>query len=749
MMMRWSALGLVLPGLLAVGCERRDAAEKAEPADDRLNVLLLTLDTTRADRLGCYGYAAAQTPALDDLAAAGVRFERAFCQVPLTLPSHVSLLTGTYPPTNGIRINAGGVLGDDVPTLAERFQRHGYRTGAFIAAWVLESSFGLDRGFDHYDDELGDARGTSGELAERRANEVCDRALAWLATDAGRPFFAWVHFFDPHHPYEPPEPYRQRLADAYDGEIAFMDSQVDRLLDWLEARKLRERTLIVVAGDHGEAFGEHEEIRHGLFVYDTTMRVPLILVWPRELPAGQVVRGPVPLVDVFPTIMELVGWDTPEGVEGLSLVSAARAGQTEGLPVYGETEYPRRSYGWAGLRSLTGACWKYIEAPRRELYDRALDPHEQTNVIADHAEEAARLHEELQELAAEMTPHTATPLTPDAAALRRLQSLGYVAGGSGWDEPDAEARPDPKDRVAAYHAHQQAVSHLGRGRFGEVIRIMEPLVRESPEAAEFHVTLGRAYLESGRVREAQAAYEASLKRDPHNPFKLWGLGEALRRQGRLDDAQASFEAALAISPDYPEGHCGLGLVYAARRDYDRAFEHCRRHLELSPASPVALTNLASIFRARRQPHEAVPLLRRALALDPQNQMAHQTLWSALAAAGREGEALAALWAAHRALPDSKTIATRLAFMLATTPLGAAQSAADALRLAEQSCRVPPVQPEDLDALAAACAAAGDFQRAVETADQALELAQAQGNHRLAEEITERLRRYAAGQPFVR
>jgi arylsulfatase A-like enzyme len=253
------AVALVASAAWGGACRRSPAGRSQESPDERPNVLLITTDTTRADRLGCYGYADAQTPALDALATSGVRCAQAFCQVPLTLPSHVSLMTSTDPPSNGIHVNGGSVLGDTLPTLAGTFKDHGYRTGAFVGAWVLNAGFGLSRGFDHYDDNLGD-EDTAGLYSQRSGEEVCDAALAWLGQHAEAPFFAWVHFFDPHRPYTPPSPFREKLADPYDGEIAFMDTQIARLMDWLEARDLRQRTLIVVAGDHGEAFGERGEM---------------------------------------------------------------------------------------------------------------------------------------------------------------------------------------------------------------------------------------------------------------------------------------------------------------------------------------------------------------------------------------------------------------------------------------------------------------------------------------------------------
>ena len=442
-------------GLLALAvffsgtCERSKSDGPPAPPKDAPNVLLITLDTVRADHLGCYGYSKAQTPVLDALAASGVRFEQALCQVPLTLPSHASLLTSTYPPSNGLRFNAAGILSKNVPTIAESFQARGYRTGGFVAANVLDSAFGLNRGFECYDDKFENARDASWVRPERPADEVCNAALAWLARPSPKPFFAWVHFFDAHAPYEPPSPFREKLADPYDGEIAFVDSQVRRLVDWLDAAKCRDRTLIVAVGDHGEAFGEHGETTHGIFLYDTTLRVPLILSYPPRLPTGKVVRTGARLIDVTPTILDLMNWSPGPALQGESLVPLLTAESAAPLPAYSETDYPRASFGWAPLRAYTTQQWKYIEAPRPELYDRAADPGEMTNLVADRPDVVTQLQRELKDLSAGMIRRDAEAVTLDDRSTRALMSLGYVgATAAPAGAEDTQTRRDPKDMIS-------------------------------------------------------------------------------------------------------------------------------------------------------------------------------------------------------------------------------------------------------------------------------------------------------------
>ena len=306
---------LVLLCGLASGCGRQCTRGSSLTGD---NVLLITLDTTRADRLGCYGYARAATPALDALARRGTLFERALAQVPMTLPSHATLLTGRYPREMGIRLNEQAALGRDHPTLASVFKGQGYRTGAFVAAFVLDSRYGLDRGFEVYDDDVGEG------VLMRRANEVTNRALAWLEGVKKQPFFVWIHYFDPHKPYEPPEAFLGVGADAYDGEIAFVDTEVARLTKWLEAQHLTDRTLVVVAGDHGESLGEHGEHGHAMFLYETNLHVPLLLAHPRLGKPGARVATVVELADVFRTILDLFGWRIPDALISRSLAPALR-----------------------------------------------------------------------------------------------------------------------------------------------------------------------------------------------------------------------------------------------------------------------------------------------------------------------------------------------------------------------------------------------------------------------------------------
>jgi len=347
------------------------------------NILLVTLDTTRADRIGCYGYRRAATPILDRLAASGVRFAEALTAAPETLPAHATLLTGLLPPHHGVRINTEGRLGSLHQTLAEVARGRGYQTAAFVSAFVLDARFGLDQGFDHYDDRVDATRGTAFAAGtnERRAGATTDAALAWLRSrDRARPFLLWVHYFDAHAPYDPPEPFASRFAGSlYDGEIAYMDAQLGRLLDGVDAAGPRDKTVVIVVGDHGESLGEHYERTHSVFLYRSTVRVPLVFSNPRLFPKPAVVDGAVvSLADVAPTLLDLLGVEDPPDRDGVSLL-ATKADPRRG--VYVESLVPWLDFGWAPLFGLRTLRESYVLAPRPECYDLRTDPEERRNLI--------------------------------------------------------------------------------------------------------------------------------------------------------------------------------------------------------------------------------------------------------------------------------------------------------------------------------------------------------------------------------
>lgn len=411
------------------------------------NVVFVTIDTLRADRVGCYGYPAAATPVMDRLAREGVLLEDATVQVPQTRPSHASFLTGRWPFEHGIRDNFAPRLDGSLPTLASYLKGRDYDTAAFIGAFVLARSSGLDRGFDVYDDPFSSAGPGSPlyERPERRASEVVDATLKWMARPRLRPFFAWVHLYDPHAPYGAPPPFRERFARSpYDGEVAYADAQLGRIVAWLEKQRLREKTIVIVTSDHGEGLGEHGEDEHMLLVYESTLRIPLIVSWPGALPAGRRVTGQFRSVDLFPTLAELLGGPA---------VSASGANRAPNLRLgaripdnesYAESLYGNIHFGYAPLRALRAEGWKYVDAPRRELFDLRSDPHERENLLEARPQVAGRMQ-------ARLRSYQGAPSAPpvkvaaDAGTLERLAALGYV-GGSG-PRGGTPTGADPKDKI--------------------------------------------------------------------------------------------------------------------------------------------------------------------------------------------------------------------------------------------------------------------------------------------------------------
>jgi choline-sulfatase len=449
---RASSLAVALCGLLSA-CSR-------SAVDPQANVVVITLDTTRADRLSPYGYMDASMPALERLAREGVVFDRAMTVAPLTLPAHTSLFTGLFPPHHGVRDNADRALASSQTTLAETLRASRFRTGAFVSSVVLASDRGLAQGFEHYVDVPTSDDRRPRQL-QRRGDEVMDDAIRWVDEVRSAPFFLWVHLYDAHRPYDPPEPYRSRHFDPYVGEIAFADAQIGRLLDHLRVHGLLERTIVIVAGDHGESLGEHGEENHGIFVYENVLRVPLIVRLPALLRSRSVVPRRVSdivrLVDVTPTVLDLLGLTPPSSnadrpIDGVSLLSRMRGSpQTSELEAYAESLYPAR-FGWSPLKTLQDGRFKLIDAPRPELYDLERDPFEERNIHTERPTVADAMRRRLAQMANESeAPDGLAPadeLSPDAR--ERLHALGYIGSQPLAASHPGDDRPDPKDCIGRH-----------------------------------------------------------------------------------------------------------------------------------------------------------------------------------------------------------------------------------------------------------------------------------------------------------
>jgi len=595
------------------------------------SVLLITVDTLRADRLGAYGAALGATPQLDALARRGTLFKTALSSVPLTLPSHATILSGLQPYHHGVHDNGIDVFPADRETLATRLQAQGLATGAFVGAYVLDRRFGLARGFDRYDDAIERRSVGVSELeSERRCEVVVASATKWIGQQAGR-FFAWVHLYDPHAPYDPPEPWKTRFAGRpYEGEIAATDACVGQLLESVATRDV----VVAVVADHGEGLGEHDERSHGFFLYESTLRVPLILAGP-AVPPGRTAEW-ARTVDLAPTLLRLAGADVPSGLDGVDLFGASPA-----RPAYAETLYPA-SFGWAPLRSLRDGSLKFIAAPRPELYDLAKDAGETRNLHGHSSEAALALEQELGALAAS-TPREGQAVDPEVEA--RLRALGYVVAPP-VAASSAGAR-DPKDMVGLWNRFEEANWAAGRGEAEEPIRALRQLVREDPSNETFRRSLTALLRKAGKAADAAelldlpdsrdaltwheravalagrgdmagalAAEERAIALNPRLPEPHNHRGALLASGGRLNEALAAFDRALAIDPNNARAWANKGNALRAMRRFAEAGEAFRRAAALAPRDPDPLNGLGVLAVEAEDAEAAVSFFRQALALEP-------------------------------------------------------------------------------------------------------------------------------------
>ena len=631
---------LLAPGLLTLACGDSEPRPR--------NLLLVTLDTLRADRLGSYGYGAAQTPHLDRLAIRGLRFERAATVTPLTLPAHASLMTGTHPGFHGVRDNGGFYLEEEAETLAELLRAEGFRTAGFVGAFVLDSRWGIGQGFDHfYDDfdltEFDDA--PSMDAIQRRGSEVVDQALAWLTESAEEPFFAWVHLYDPHTPYLAPERFRERFPatrhGAYDAEIAYTDAQVGRLLEALDGADRLDDTLVVALGDHGEMLGEHDEVTHGFFIYDAAVRIPLIIAGP-GIPAAGIERQ-VRILDVLPTILARFGLPAPAAVQGVDLMPLAR-GEGARLPALSESWFPRYHYGWSELMAIQDGRYKYIRAPRPELYDLTADPGELDNLVDREPERAASLAAALERLVDQLsTERQVAPRAIDDETAAKLQALGYLGGGSSRHLEDlpGEERGDPKDKIALYNRLKEAGAASTRGDLDAAIALAQEILAEDPEIVEAHVLLGNFHGRAEKHEAAAAAYRAALALDPEHREALYSLALAYKESGRLEEAATGLERAAELDPRNGKVLWQLADVRLRQGRLAEAESRLLAALEQDLDRPRFLLKLAECHIEQQRPAEAERRLRQALAENSELATAHYHLGLALEELGRPRDAAAA------------------------------------------------------------------------------------------------------------
>ena len=616
------------------------------------DVILVTIDTLRADHVGCYGYKAIQTPALDRLCAGGVRFDQAYTPVPLTNSSHASIFTGLYPSSHGVT-DFGMPLAASHVTMAELFHRHGYQTAAFIGAVILDSHAlapGFERGFDTYDNfpEHPPADSRWGRL-ERRGEEVVRRANAWLASSSAKPRFLWVHLYDPHDPYQPPAPYATVYkGHLYDGEIAYADHALGQLLALLDQQGRYDNSLIIVMGDHGEGLGEHGEDTHGIFLYDSTMRVPLIVKLPsatgQRLAKGRVVSAAVRTIDVLPTLANYLGFSTPAKFDGESFREflfsggeaarpattaggqASSSGKTgggetaSGSPTFGETDYPIR-YGWSPLKSVRGDGLKYIEAPRPELYDLRADPKEQRNLYQPWDERVKTLRSELADFRERSPSPASAPTAPvDPQTIAELKALGYLGNVAGaTTAPEPSMLPDAKDKIAIHNLIHRGMLEEEDGRADVAADFMSKAVAMDQGSVVALSELGRLTFKAGKYKAAAQYLSRAFQLRPQDVNNALTLGEALEKTGDLAAARDVLEATVKSAPGQYSARAALGRIYLGLNNLAAAQDQLEAATLIDSAQPAAHITLARVFKASRQMQPALEQLRLAEKADPGNK----------------------------------------------------------------------------------------------------------------------------------
>ena len=589
--------------LLLVACGTKSGEQPPQSSTTARNLVIITIDTLRADHVGAYGYTDAHTPTLDRLAHDGVLFTHAYATAPITLTSHASLMTGRYPPGHGARHN-GMRIDLKTPTLADKLSEAGFATAAFIAAYPLDRRFGLIKGFQTYGDRMPPVR-DGRVINERPGREVVDEALAWLSAHAGTRFFLWVHLFEPHAPYGDPGDKRGLSArQRYDEEITEADKQAGRVIDALSP--VRTDTVIVAAADHGEAFGEHGEIGHSIFVYDTTLRVPLIISGP-GVPTGRTITDRVALIDVAPSVMRMLGVP-PFDVDGIDLRPVFTGTGLTNRELYAESFAPLLDFGWSPLHTLRSDRWKYVEAPKPELFDTVRDPNEDHDLSSAEPKRVAEFHDAISRRTG---PATADASGIDPEAKARLQALGYAGGSATATRGE---RADPKDR-------KEEAARLAQVTSGEL-----------------------------RGKDLEPALRAILKSDPENPQANLRLGYVLVEANKCKEAIPRFRSAIAAHLPSADAHLGLAGCQVSDRQFDAAIATLRDAERIEAGNPVVTANLGLALSDSGHPTEAIAPLQRALTIDPNLHQARFGLAIAFARAGRRAQATATAEDLLRRLP---------------------------------------------------------------------------------------------------
>ncbi|MGA2353909.1 MAG: sulfatase-like hydrolase/transferase [Terriglobales bacterium] len=629
-------------------------------AADPPNVILITLDTVRADRMGFLGSKRGLTPNLDALANQSAVFTRAYSQVPLTAPSHATILTGTYPQFHKVS-DFQVPLSPELPYAPEILRNHGYQTAAFVGAIVLDPKQrfapGFDRGFDTYD--AGFRTRNSGEdryhTWERRGGEVVAHALAWLDQHPKGPFFMWVHLYDAHFPYEPPPPYKTKYASApYDGEIAYADSAVGEFVNQLRVRGLYDNVVIAVMADHGEALGDHGEDTHGIFLYDETIHVPLVIKLPGGNSAGRRIDSRVELVDVLPTILQAVGVEVPQQVQGESLLSImtpkAATDKSAGVskvpetfrdrPAYAETDYPHRAYHWSSLRALRAGKYLYIQAPRPELYDQTVDPDAKDDLSTSSTAVTSTLAGQLDAFQQKTSSGKEAPEAGvDPESQEKLAALGYLATDSNASRPSAkDLDADPKDKIEFSNLMNRANFLVEDERYREAVPLLQQLIAQRPDAPVPYAKLAKSYMSMKEFHEAIPVLRKLVQLNPESDGPHFQLAAALLATQDITGAVPELEIVVEKTPKWVQPHLMLATAYAKTDRAREAVTECEKVLEVVPNHYGALLLEGQILVRSKQPEAALPRLQKAVTVHPEKPEPHIVMADAYIQLGRKPDA---------------------------------------------------------------------------------------------------------------
>jgi choline-sulfatase len=665
----------LLLAVAAMACHRA----RVNPSN-RIPVILISIDTLRSDHLPAYGYHGVDTPNIDALRADSILFEHAYSHVPLTLPSHTTMFTGSLPATNGVRDNLGFRLAASVPTLPELLKKNGYATGAAVSAFVLRHETGIARGFDEYDDQIDPANsGTNVGRVRRDGGETEQIAKRWIGAHAQQPFFYFLHLYEPHTPYDPPEPYRSRYPLKYDGEIARADAIVGDFVSFLKAKGVYDEALILLLSDHGEGLNDHGEAEHGIFVYREALQVPLMVKLPQEQERGKSVATPVQLSDVFPTICVITATRAPL-TTATSLLAIA-GGSTPKRTIYSETLFPKFHFGWSDLHSLIDGDRHYIHAPKWELYDVIADPAEKRNLIETERRRAFAMREAILPLIQSST--APAPVSPEEA--RKLAALGYL----GQTVPDGAALPDPKDKIAVSGELRKAFTLYEKGQYAEALPLLQKLVAENDRMLDVWDILARTLDRVGRTDEGIEAAKRALRLSPNTTHLALLIASMALERHRIDEAERHAELALDAEPGL--AHDLLARVALARGDIPRAEREA--HLALQTGDRVfALLTLARIELNRNNAAAALADCDRAVSfLATRKGSGVKDLYfvrgDALARLGREAEAEQAFRKEIEYFPRDPQPYKNLILLYATEGRNA-----DATRLVYQLVEKSPIPP---------------------------------------------------------